>query len=339
MRRKTLPVGQIFRSEAVPPSGVTKPFRQTRLIFLCLIATPVFAQTAELSGLIYDPSGLPVPKPRSRCKVPIRAACHAGFKPARTIQRARSAAWRLRRYGRSERFQILHENGVVLRGRPARAARLHPVVGSNAKPSRSRHRTAAQFRRRLGEHGHRQPVRREYAAERAQLQLAHRTGARRRADPVESVRAGPVQRQWPAAGCELLHGGRRQRQYRKWRERRRDSYQGGAGQTSRPPMPLVAPATSCRSMRWKNSASRPQPSLRNMDALRARRYRWSRSPAPTRFTALRSNTSATTSSTPTTGSPMPTAWRGPNCARTTSAACWEDRSGKTSSSSSVRMKG
>ena len=53
--------------------------------------------------------------------------------------------------------------------------------------------------------------------------------------------------------------------------------------------------------------------------------RWSPSPAQTRFMVLPSNISAMTSWMPTIGSPTPRAWRGRNCARMISAACWGGR--------------
>ena len=55
-------VGKTCWPAAALPAGVTKLFPLSRIILLTLIATPALAQTAELSGLIYDPSGLPVPK-------------------------------------------------------------------------------------------------------------------------------------------------------------------------------------------------------------------------------------------------------------------------------------
>ena len=108
--------------------------------------------------------------------------------------------------------------------------------------------------------------------------------------------------------------------------RRRLHFWARAGPASfRRPAHLEGPATWCRSMRWKSSAFRLPPLRRNMGALQALKYRWSPSPARTRFTALRSSTSATTSWMPTIGSPTPTVWRGPNCGRTISAACWAGR--------------
>ncbi len=72
----------------------------------------------------------------------------------------------------------------------------------------------------------------------------------------------------------------------------------------RQPAHLEGPATWCRWMRWKSSGFRLPPLRRNMGVLQALKYRWSPSPARTRFTVLRSSTSATTSWMPTIGSPM-----------------------------------
>jgi hypothetical protein len=71
----------------------------------------------------------------------------------------------------------------------------------------------------------------------------------------------------------------------------------------RQPAHLEGPATWCRWMRSKSSGFRLRPLRRNMGVLQALKYRWSPSPARTRFTALRSSTSATTSWMPTIGSP------------------------------------
>ena len=68
---------------------------------------------------------------------------------------------------------------------------------------------------------------------------------------------------------------------------------GQAGLASfRQPAPLEGPVTWCRSMRWKSSGFRLRPSRPNTGVLQALRYRWSPSPARTRFAAPRSSTSA-----------------------------------------------
>jgi hypothetical protein len=62
MQRFNPLAGQACWSAEARPGVATKPFPLGRLILLILIAAPVLGQTADLSGWIYDPSGLPVPK-------------------------------------------------------------------------------------------------------------------------------------------------------------------------------------------------------------------------------------------------------------------------------------
>ena len=192
-----------------------------RLILFALIPIRLLAQTADLSGIIFDPSGLPVPKAKISVKANNRRNPRSRLQPARPIQHTRAPARLLRRHGGGDRIQIHASKRNRPGSGPARPAGFHPRHRQHLRNHHGRReRAAAQHVRCIGEHRHRQPVRREHAPERPQLQLADRTRAGRRADAGQSLRAGPVQRQWPAAGRELFHGGWSQRQSRKRRKRR-----------------------------------------------------------------------------------------------------------------------
>ena len=108
--------------------------------------------------------------------------------------------------------------------------------------------------------------------ERPQLQLADRTRAGSGVNAGQYLRTGPVQRQWPASGRKLLHGGWGQRQPRQ-RRKRRPVLSGRRRPASLDERLRRRRATSSRSMPWKNSAFRRPRLRRSMAALRARRYR------------------------------------------------------------------
>ena len=127
-------------------------------------------------------------------------------------------------------FKTVHQTGIVVEADQQARMDFALTIGSTDRNHhRAGRRAAAQHLGRNGEHAHRQPVRGKHALERAQLQHSHRSGAGSGADADQFLRAGPVQREWPAAGRKLLHGG--------WSERQPGNAgngkllgQGGAGQ-------------------------------------------------------------------------------------------------------------
>ena len=127
-------------------------------------------------------------------------------------------------------FKTVHQNGVVVEVDQRARLDFALTVGSNAETitvegSAPLLNTSDASVSTVID----QPVRGKPALERAQLQLPHRSDAGSGADAGQFLRAGPVQREWPAAGCQLLPGG--------WSERQPGNCgsganlgQGGAGQ-------------------------------------------------------------------------------------------------------------
>ena len=208
------------------------PSCPTTLVVLALLsATIVLAQNADLSGLITDPSGLAVPSAR----VVVQSAGTAATRDVSSNQQGEYSVPALLPgpYNitvEANGFKTVHQNGVVVEVDQRARLDFALTIGGNAgKYHRGGERAAAQHLRCIGEHFDRQPVRGEHALERAELQLPHRSDAGSGADADQFLRAGPVQCEWPAAGCELLPGG--------WSERQPGNAgaaanlcQGGAGQ-------------------------------------------------------------------------------------------------------------
>ena len=278
-----------------------------RLFLFALVPIRLIAQTADLSGIISDPSGLAVPN----AKVTVKSRATGVTREVVSNQQGLYSIPALPPGSydltvEATGFKSIHQTGILLEVDQRATPRFRAYHRQHHRNHHGRRkRAAAQRVRRIREHRDRQPVRREYALERPQLQLAHRTRAGRGADTGESVRAGPVQRQRPAAGCELLHGGWSQRQPRQRRQRRL-AVPRRRRPASRRRTPLGASSNlvsldALEEFRIQTSTFAPeygrtpgaQVSVR--DQVRAQ----------TRSTAQPSNTSATTSWMPTIGSPMP----------------------------------
>ena len=109
-------------------------------------------------------------------------------------------------------FKTVHQTGIVLEADQQARIDFALTIGSTTETiTVEGERAAAQHLRRDREHADRQSVRGQHAVERAQLQHADQSRRREWCCRRPILRAGPIQREWPAPGRELLH--------RRWRER------------------------------------------------------------------------------------------------------------------------
>ena len=245
-----------------------------RLFLFALVAIRLIAQTANLSGIISDPSGLAVPNAKVTVKNQATGVTREVISNQQGLYSIPALSpGCLRSHSGSHRIQIRASKRHPPGSGPARQPGFHLVHRKHHRNHHGRrNRAAAQRFRRIGEHRYRQPVRREHALERPQLQLAHRTRAGRGADAGESATSR-------ASSASTASG--RTRTTSWWMESAPTSATRAAAVCCTRAAPASFPrrtpsgarATLSRSTPWKNSAFRLPRLPRNMAALRARRYR------------------------------------------------------------------
>ena len=212
------------------PRRVGERLRRSGLLRLCWLHLPCSRRTPRLSGLISDPSGLAV----AGARVVVQSADTGATRTVSSNQQGEYSVPALLPgpYNitvEANGFKTVHQNGVVVEVDQRARLDFALTIGSNTETitvegSAPLLNTSDASVSTVD----RQPVRGKPALERAELQLPHRSDAGSGADAGQFLRAGPVQREWPAAGCKLLPGG--------WSERQPGNAvrpilgQGGAGQ-------------------------------------------------------------------------------------------------------------
>ena len=114
-----------------------------RLFLFALVPIRLIAQTADLSGLISDPSGLTVPNAKVTIKGQATGVTRGVVSnQRRLVQHTRAPARLLRSHGGSHRIQIRPSKRNRPRSGPARHAGLH--VDPSAAPSKRLRSRAAR---------------------------------------------------------------------------------------------------------------------------------------------------------------------------------------------------
>lgn len=144
--------------------------RLALLVTVLLAGTPLFAQNAELSGLISDPPGLAV----SNARVAVQSVDNDATRNVISNQRGEYSVVALPpgSYNvtvEATGFKTIHQNAILLEVDQRARLDFALTVGSTTETITVEGYASAQHLGRIGEHGYRSSVRGESSVERAQL--------------------------------------------------------------------------------------------------------------------------------------------------------------------------